>query len=915
MSRYIFVFVVVLISLFGIYTIQTDIASESAQHNSRYSDYLSEATYDAAHVIADRMETSGNITAMPHEQDRQGVLDVFYKSLSLDFGYITDEDLSRLKIYIPVVALIDTNGYYIVYNAEHTGTAGTKLDTIITPLNTWTLKTANYIVKYNLGTNVSVTDMATGIIYEGNYRDVYNELGCPDELYNIGFSSVQNGHAALEGESVKSDENAKYASSKKNWDTGTDGNFFLNQRSVIIPETKEKIEYYINQHNKVASEYHIDYIFTMPLTQYDDWSRMLKEPTCIAFMQGVRPSNTRDYLNIFSIGGGDVSKVKQITYKGTTTRTYTLSDTDDGSATGYVAGARDVANNSAEVHYEDSAATSNLFYHEHYGDPNSGSGCYTIPVYHVHTKECYKTVPHVHLGKNNEHIVGKDKITTEEGGGGGCYTIPYYHQHTDACYEDVFHKHYYYSISGVKIYTDESSLDGNTFAFADFDGDGYVSSDATKTLSAINPRTGTNEWAETDFFGCYSNRIMHYHNSNCYETVEKTDTHLETKQIYHTHVEPDIYYRTPVNAKTGDVSTITNFTYVKDEPIEYTAPIQGTYTLEVWGGKGSSGNGSYCVANIKLSARSKLYVYVGNNVSGNTEYGGNSATYISTVKGAKATDSSVYIVAGGNGTGGHITGFATDGRITEGVNEEKGYARISFGGQKMTPEEAMQKGAVAYYVDTNTSYVDESGTTIYCCYTVTYEDEQGKEHSTYAEGYKIKKIEKTCGKLTYEEAYEKAKNESDSSGNKWDSEQLEEVAASYASKTGTVSTSVSETSRSYKLKCNKVYEGFILACGMEEGDYEGRELICGMISATDEEENPALKKSVAYWGLSCGHKEGELMQEETTTCGKLSEEDAIEYGLSPTAEYYLPGCGLTSGQRISKTQYDIEQQEKRAAGY
>lgn len=68
--------------------------------------------------------------------------------------------------------------------------------------------------------------------------------------------------------------------------------------------------------------------------------------------------------------------------------------------------------NEKEVHTiieQQSNGTNIAVYHKHWGNKNTGGGCYT------------KRVTHKHTGNSSE--------------GSGCYTKPVYHEHTDSCYK------------------------------------------------------------------------------------------------------------------------------------------------------------------------------------------------------------------------------------------------------------------------------------------------------------------------------------------------------------------------------------------------------------------------------------------------------------------------------------------------
>ena len=96
---------------------------------------------------------------------------------------------------------------------------------------------------------------------------------------------------------------------------------------------------------------------------------------------------------------------------------------------------------------------------------------------------------------------------------------------------------------------------------------------------------------------------------------------------------------------------VTNFDYTVGVQT-YTAPVSGTYKLEVWGAQGGSaygtgGFGGYSQGLVTLEKGKNLYVSVGghNNITGTT-----SATYNGGGQGWAWTDSGVYVSSGGGAT-------------------------------------------------------------------------------------------------------------------------------------------------------------------------------------------------------------------------------------------------------------------------
>ncbi len=115
----------------------------------------------------------------------------------------------------------------------------------------------------------------------------------------------------------------------------------------------------------------------------------------------------------------------------------------------------------------------------------------------------------------------------------------------------------------------------------------------------------------------------------------------------------------------------------------FTAPVNGTYKLEVWGAQGGAGNrpggaGGYATGNIELTANQTLYVYVGlqGRTNGTAAYngggtaasgagGGGGATHIATVNGVlnslRTTNPSAILIVAGAGGGSGLGTTNTNG--------------------------------------------------------------------------------------------------------------------------------------------------------------------------------------------------------------------------------------------------------------
>lgn len=344
MSKFVIIFLALLYSFFGLFSASQDITTTASVKNSEYSQYLTTAVHDAAKEMK---KTVNGSVSMPDNTAREKVMNTFYNSLALNFGYDTEEDMSRLRSYVPAVILVDTNGYYICYEHLVKENGRSYIKPIISEINTWakTTKDGSILVRYYLGNNVDITflkdvtvDGTTynkGKVMSGNFLNLYKEIDDPssaNDLTSLGFNSE-----------------AAFTKAKRN---------------CIIPDIQEKAEYYINNHNNITSSLGTDYIFEMPTTSEDDWVRVLENPTCLAFLQGIQISNTKKYLNIYALGGGEVKKGTSIAYydeevtnaDGTkkTIRKYYNADNDIGKTPdGYLSSDIDVAKNGGEVQYDE----------------------------------------------------------------------------------------------------------------------------------------------------------------------------------------------------------------------------------------------------------------------------------------------------------------------------------------------------------------------------------------------------------------------------------------------------------------------------------------------------------------------------------------------------------------------------------
>lgn len=852
MGKYLTFISALALALYFMFSSQSLIMKSSARANMIYTDYLTSAVQDAAKKMK---ETADPDKTMPDPEDRKAISEVFFQSLAQDFGYVTKEDLERLHVYVPALLLIDYDGYYVEYNERSDDLAGTKLTPVISDLLPWTKtdETGHYAVRYTLTDKVYVTDTHTGKTYTGDFLDVADEMeGDPD----TGFSSVPVSLRKL-GLSDRMDELEKDGTKKGTDDSGdhTRDNtswFQENRDEIIAGILEEKVNYYINHNNIAAAvykDYGASYKFTMPKVD-NDWGKILKNPTVLGFLQGIRISDSDTFLNIYAFSGGELRKKSAVSMNVSTSstlleKTFYLNERSDAS--GYVPDQADAARSGQMVVRNQDE----LVPHVHVGSPNDGTGCYGLPVYHNHTNDCYEYDIHRHVDKN-----GNPTTKTENGisvvqtevpallGPGGCYTKPRYHKHTADCYK----------FTGE--FTDNPDYHHHTGS----------------------PETGG---------GCYTVPIYHVHTAECY-AKESDQVYQPTKKIYHKHTYPTMYYalmggdpgeeytkeeieaqglqddayvvradaedpdvcyreiiyRRPVYEMTGTKTLVVDMSYsigLHGEVVDktFTAPISSIYTVK---------SGVYS-KEVSLKKGEKLRIQIGRTTT---------VTIVSSEETLLTT--------------GERTPESVTIQLKETPKSDKYQETLKNhdyeDGETIEDKETIS-GADGYYeIEGTVQYVRDEFTT----------ETGGNGKKLVDNGWSYYRMENTCGKSEGDVEREEPVGPPIVSKKKGEliCGKTEHTIEGYAlgcgkidlsdlSKNGLYDTAAKDGKISaeyilkhamegYSLKCGKTeetIEAYTLSCGIEEGNVTNIRLVCGKNEG-----------DIDHYKLSCGIKEGELISEE-----------------------------------------------------
>lgn len=215
------------------------ISNEQIQYNH--------AVDNAVTAAMDRLVEVDN--GIERRINKEEAVDCFYDSLAINFNVLDQEHLrNKLKGYVPVVAVILEDGYYIYYDREKFVEGVRTVEKEFSEKITYQYREDDLTLYFTLSDYVRIYDNTRKEVYEGDYHDLA-------KLYPL---SIMNDE--VEYDRIR--------------------------RHTIISTLIDTIEFYINQHNKIASHYGIEYHFALPYIEKEDWYRTIDDISMIAFFQG-----------------------------------------------------------------------------------------------------------------------------------------------------------------------------------------------------------------------------------------------------------------------------------------------------------------------------------------------------------------------------------------------------------------------------------------------------------------------------------------------------------------------------------------------------------------------------------------------------------------------------------------------------
>ena len=291
-SNWIILFYIIFLAAFIVTGVRADITDISAQTNTQYTQRLTAASHGAMEAVETSGATTGGTNIWATEAQRGRSVDAFYTSLGNSF--LTNTDNNMMQVSVPIMLLIDTDGFYVNYNAtldvrnilDPNVLPNFKSTSQMSPITTWSMSKYGYRIRHYLGDKIQVTDN-TGAKYEGTYASVVNSM-------------VKNG--------VNSNSNiVKYINGTERDPADTTKSMIEYEKNALISNTiQDTLSFYVNRYNYAAGENGGGYTFNLPVVKGEDWHRLIENPTFLAFMQGHNTNNGETVINTYAYTGSEL---------------------------------------------------------------------------------------------------------------------------------------------------------------------------------------------------------------------------------------------------------------------------------------------------------------------------------------------------------------------------------------------------------------------------------------------------------------------------------------------------------------------------------------------------------------------------------------------------------------------------------
>lgn len=258
-------FVIITLPFVFLLRIKTDNLQNAEYKSTLLNEYLDTAVEDASNaMVVKGMNDKISVS-------REKALEAFFQTLYANFNIISDDIAKQnLKAYIPVIVLIDYDGFWIYSMETYTNMNGEKIQEMLwKPKKPYSYESNGFVYLFTLDDYIKVFDTSDNTFYEGKRGELSEELPM-DRVIN-------------------------------------DCKLFDQVRKrTIIEAIKSDVNTAINEHNKYAKLYGITYQFSLPSISDGDWHKNIEDIGILSFIQGIPIGLGGERFNSYALGAARV---------------------------------------------------------------------------------------------------------------------------------------------------------------------------------------------------------------------------------------------------------------------------------------------------------------------------------------------------------------------------------------------------------------------------------------------------------------------------------------------------------------------------------------------------------------------------------------------------------------------------------
>ena len=213
----------------------------------------------------------------------------FFMSLYSSFDLLSDKkSQEKLNLYIPVITVMEDDGYYIFFSDEYNSADGyTYIAKHWSEKYPYYYEDPDFVYSFTLGDMITIFDK-NNILGGGQEQSVYSM-----DYHNVQIDSRFAAFRTLRPSSILLNDEA----------------FGLVRKGAIIKSLEESMSYYASHHNNIASRYGITYNFHLPVMKEDEWAARIDNVGIMVIFQGYPyGSLPEETYNRVASAGAKISK-------------------------------------------------------------------------------------------------------------------------------------------------------------------------------------------------------------------------------------------------------------------------------------------------------------------------------------------------------------------------------------------------------------------------------------------------------------------------------------------------------------------------------------------------------------------------------------------------------------------------------